>query len=73
MQINNLIATECSDILRWEVPYNFEEEYYQIASALVPEKAMQNKAMLICTCLPELFYLFLEQQEFRNGVHEGGL
>lgn len=74
MKINDLIATEYSDILGWKVPYNLEKEYYQITSTLVFERASQKKAMLICICLSTFFHL-LEQQEFqqwefRNGVQE---
>lgn len=73
MRINDLIATECSDILRWKVPYNFEEEYYQIASALVLERATRNKAVLICMCLSKFSHLLLEQQEFRQLDFRSGV
>lgn len=59
-----------SDILRWKLPYNFEEEFYQIATALVPERTSQNKAVLICMCLSQFFHPLLEQQGFRNGVQK---
>lgn len=62
--------TECSDILRWKVPYNFEQEFYQIASALVHERVTEIKAMLIYTCLSKFFHLLLEDQEFTNGVQK---
>lgn len=71
IRINDLIVTECSDILRWKVTYNFEWGILSNCFCFGSWKSNEIKAMLIYKyALAQIFHLLLEDQEFTNGVQK---